>query len=356
MHNFLRLLGRGRLVQDLSWKLIEAIGEETFNVLKNDNVLIPGERARTYPCPHTNKYCLRVIEPNPLDLDRPFLARPRTGNCCETIALRADQVSQHQLSHVELTRMLRAHYDVVDGAWAAPRFPYTTSIGRTRDGRDAIFTRGADEPGFGTFLRERRHLSRATLVLAPHRSRLLDPDVEAYFSQDGRISLLFLEDELSVHNGAIVRRPALETAAALAQSFCTAIAVDNKRYISQFEYREIKEHQNEYDLIIDMMDATKSGRCPGIRLAKSGIPRSFELLPGEVVLLREFIERRTLSFPKGEYRNRRRKTIEELRRKIAEDDGRGNWDIIRLLEGCYVLDFSAGFRFILLCPTVPRSS
>lgn len=180
------------------------IGIDAFEVLCRESVLEPAGRAENYPCPGGGRECPRVIVSMPRNKVTPFLALCGDRRSCVSQPLREDEVQLHGLNRRRWVDVLRKLY-ALEGSvsYDVPGFFGLWALGR-RHGTDVFLAEKPDGCDLLKFLVGRDTMARPTRLLVPTAKRI-DAFLAQRYGVGARTQVAFLEDDLAIRNGEIVR-------------------------------------------------------------------------------------------------------------------------------------------------------
>ena len=367
MHRFLQALQGAQLPGGIRTVLDQRFGAEVVDALIAAGILVRGDPATRYPCPHSGWGCSREVVDNPGDPAFPFVAvAPSSEVCCPSVRLTADDLVTWATSRQRLAAVLMELFRIRGPVNLREEvFPSAYRLGRAVWGgleREVLLCTDLNGAAPLAFLMTRRASRQATLVLAHARTRYTPHAIEAHFGT-GRVSVVFLEDELELQAGLPVRRQAsmaAEPSAAYGPSrYCLVVDADGRREADETTYRRIVADAEGYDLFLDLLSTGAAGRHRACRRDDEGFHDSTLTHQQAWAYAELMVRQQPMRAAELEVLNAfgsPDKQVEAARRALDAKVNRYEWRSTRLLHGDdrqakrYLFQPPVGLRWVLIRP------
>lgn len=363
LETFLRTLQGQEKPYALQSILRKRWGEDITEALLKDNVLRPGDRSETYPCPNAGKHCPRKVT-HSTKTGFPFIAIPGDDFCCEPKLLRDEDLQTWVWVQRVWEELLGRLFKIKGSINGEDVFPNARRLGKSNWrglARELIYVTDSGVHVLPHLL-ARCVCQRQTIAVIPARWRRYDIELDKRSGLDGPLEVIFLEDVLTLNNGYmsleqshVVTVDAAETP----EYFCLMTDVHGETVIDKAKYAEVLSTRQDYDLFLNLLSPTSASRYQACRRDNGGFHEN-SLSNQQAWAYAELMRRRT-PLRAAELKSlstygNPHKQIEAARRVLDVKTARTAWRSTRLLSGDdrqakrYLFQPPEDLRWVLLMP------
>lgn len=308
------------------------IGVERVSALRALSVIIDRERPTTLPCGGFGG-CQREVHERG-DRERPFVAVCGADvTACESELLTEPELARRGVSTEGLARVVARALDLPDARVRRGDAPGCWELGRDA-GRAMLFAPAPFARGFELLLLSQ---AGATTVFVPCRDRVSGVLEQRYRSGE-RVELRFLEDELVLVGGRVLRQSSSSPSAAISAPLTrTVLERAGERRVTDVEYAAILD--GTADLVIDLTATSDGGGHPAHTRAR-GRRRTVSLPARQALALVELVRAAGRPLRAAELRSMREaevrdpeRLVEIARKAIDVPLGRYEWRSFHTVRG-----------------------